>query len=91
MNNAAIKELYLKAYSEIVNECDPADAIELQKLKRDADQRLTAILSKATSEDTKNALRELVELYEKQAALSQVNTFALGFRKGAQLMSDIIR
>lgn len=91
MKNTAIKELFQKAYSEIVNECDPADAIELQKLKQTADQKLAAIMAKATSEETKNTLRELAELYEKQIFLTQANAFAIGFRKGAQLMNDIIR
>ena len=91
MNNAAIKELYLKAYSEIVNECDPVDAIELQKLKRDAEQKLSSIMAKASSEETKNSLKELASLYEKQSEITQLNTFTLGFRKGAQLMNDIIK
>jgi len=91
MNNAAIKELYLKAYSEIEKEYDPADALEFQKLKREAEQKLDTVMAKATSEETKHALREIASLYEKQVALAQVNTFALGFRKGAQLMNDIIR
>lgn len=91
MNNAAIKELYLKAYSEIINECDPADAIEFQKLKRDAEQKLSSIMAKASSEETKKTLTELANLYEKQLEIAQINTFTLGFRKGAQLMNDIVR
>jgi hypothetical protein len=92
MNAAAIKELYLKAFSDdTVNECDPEDAIELQKLKREAEQKLNTILTKATSDETKNMLRDLVDLHEKQSVLKQVNAFVLGFRKGAQLMNDINR
>jgi len=89
MNSPAIKELYLKAYSETTSEYSSSDAIEMQKLKRDAEQKLSSVLAKATSEDTKSSLNELAALYEKQEALSRVNAFALGFRKGAKLMNEI--
>ena len=91
MNSAVIKELYSKAYSEIIDECEPTDAIALQNLKRDAEEKLSAIMSKATSDETKKSLRELSGLYNEQIKIAQLITFTLGFRKGAQLMNDIIK
>lgn len=90
MNDKAIKELYYKAYSEPMSEMNAADAVELQKIKKEAEEKLSYIMSKASSADTKENLLDLVKLYQKAAELTQLNSFVLGFRKGAQLMSNLV-
>lgn len=88
--NKAIKELYQKAYADYIEAAISEDELEESRAKKDFDEKVKKLTGKASSEETKTALTELSEIHIEYVSLVQQNAFVSGFKKGAQLMKDII-
>ncbi len=91
MNNAAINELYLKAYIEPDEDgAISVEELDASKVKKDCEAKIKHLLDKTNSDETISIINEMHDLQNEYVEMIRQNAFVSGFKKGAQLMRDIV-